>query len=48
MSGLDIFSPMQWGAAAGTAAIYTDSVEATHIIRKVMVRMEARMNYIKP
>ena len=36
------------GGAVGTAAIYTDSVAATHIIRKVMVRMEAWMNYIKP
>jgi multidrug resistance efflux pump len=36
------------GGAAGTAAIYTDSVAATHIIRKVMIRMEAWMNYIKP
>jgi len=36
------------GGAAGTAAIYTDSVVATHVIRKVMMRMEAWMNYIKP
>jgi len=36
------------GGAAGTAAIYTDSVAATHVIRRVMVRMEAWMNYIKP
>ena len=36
------------GGAAGTAAIYTESVEATHVIRKVMVRMEAWMNYLKP
>jgi hypothetical protein len=36
------------GGAIGTAAIYTDSVTATHIIRKVMVRMEAWMNYLKP
>jgi hypothetical protein len=36
------------GGATGTAAIYTDSVEATHVIRKVMMRMEAWMNYIKP
>lgn len=36
------------GGAVGTAAIYTDSVSATHIIRRVMVRMEAWMNYIKP
>jgi RND family efflux transporter MFP subunit len=32
----------------GTAAIYTDSVSATHIIRKVMIRMEAYLNYIVP
>jgi len=36
------------GGAIGTAAIYTESVSATHIIRKVMVRMEAWMNYLKP
>jgi len=36
------------GGASGTAAIYTDSVSATHVIRKVMMRMEAWMNYIKP
>jgi multidrug resistance efflux pump len=36
------------GGAVGTAAIYTKSVEATHIIRKVMMRMEAWMNYLKP
>jgi len=34
--------------SAGTAAIYTDSVGATHIIRKVMIRMEAYMNFIIP
>jgi multidrug resistance efflux pump len=36
------------GGAAGTAAIYTKSVQATHVIRKVMMRMEAWMNYVKP
>ncbi|MEA3303808.1 MAG: biotin/lipoyl-binding protein [Pseudomonadota bacterium] len=36
------------GGAIGTAAIYTESVTATHVIRKVMVRMEAWMNYLKP
>jgi len=36
------------GGAVGTAAIYTQSVEATHVIRKVMMRMEAWMNYLKP
>ncbi|MEE9287353.1 MAG: efflux RND transporter periplasmic adaptor subunit [Gammaproteobacteria bacterium] len=34
------------GGAVGTAAIYTDSVRLTHIIRRVMVRMDAWLNYI--
>jgi len=34
--------------AVGTAAIYTQSVAPTHIIRKVMLRMESIMNYLKP
>ncbi|MDJ0993013.1 MAG: efflux RND transporter periplasmic adaptor subunit [Dinoroseobacter sp.] len=33
---------------AGTAAIYTESVAATHVIRKVMIRMEAILNYLNP
>lgn len=36
------------GGAVGTAAIYTDSVKATHLIRRVMIRMEAWLNYIVP
>ena len=36
------------GGAAGTAAIYTESVKATHVIRRVMMRMEAWINYLKP
>ena len=36
------------GGAYGTGAIYTDSVKSTHIIRKVMLRMTAWMNYIMP
>jgi len=34
------------GGSVGTAAIYTNSVAATHVIRKIMVRMEAWMNYL--
>ena len=34
--------------AVGTVAIYTESVAATHIIRKVMIRMEAILNYLNP
>lgn len=36
------------GGSAGTAAIYTESVAATHVIRKVEMRMQAWLNYIKP
>lgn len=36
------------GGADGTAAIYTDSVRATHVIRKIMIRMDAWLNYIRP
>ncbi len=36
------------GGAVGTAAIYTDRAQATHIIRKVMIRMDSWMNYIIP
>lgn len=45
----DVLGPVKIpGGAVGTAAIYTDSVAATHIIRRVMIRMEAWLNYIKP
>ena len=36
------------GGAAGSAAIYTDSAGLTHVIRRVMVRMQTWMNYILP
>lgn len=36
------------GGAVGTGAVYTDSVKPTHIIRKVMVRMQAWLNYLIP
>jgi len=32
----------------GTAAIYTKSAGMTHIIRKVMIRMQSLMNYLIP
>lgn len=32
----------------GSVAIYTSKVEVAHVIRKVMIRMEAIMNYIDP
>ncbi len=37
-----------YGGTVGTAAIYTQQVKATHVIRKVMMRMQAWMNYVLP
>ena len=34
--------------AFGTAAIYTQSASMTHIIRKVMIRMDSLLNYVVP
>lgn len=34
--------------ATGTAAIYTDHVKVSHIIRRVLLRQEAILNYIFP
>lgn len=36
------------GGASGSAAIYTQSMQATHVIRKVMIRMDGWMNYLIP
>jgi len=36
------------GGSMGEATVYTESVEATHIIRRVMIRMEAWLNYLRP
>jgi multidrug resistance efflux pump len=36
------------GGAFGTGAIYTNSSKVTHIIRKVILRMDAWLNYIIP
>jgi RND family efflux transporter MFP subunit len=34
--------------SAGTAAIFTEAVKATHIIRKVLLRQLAILNYVNP
>jgi multidrug efflux pump subunit AcrA (membrane-fusion protein) len=36
------------GGSRGSGAIYTESGKVTHIIRKVMVRMQAWINFINP
>lgn len=37
-----------YAGAYGQAAIYTSSMQATHVIRRVMLRMQAWMNYLVP
>ena len=32
----------------GSAAIYTSEIQAAHVIRKVMIRLDAIMNYVDP
>jgi hypothetical protein len=34
--------------SAGEAAIYTDRVKAAHVIRRVLLRQVAIMNYVLP
>jgi multidrug resistance efflux pump len=34
--------------SAGTAAIFTDQIKASHIVRRVLLRQEAIINYINP
>jgi multidrug resistance efflux pump len=44
----DLDLPMTPGGAVGTAAIYTSEAQAAHVIRRVMLRMQAWMNYVIP
>lgn len=46
--GVDIDIARLPGGAIGTAAIYTHKARSAHIIRRVMLRMEAWTNYINP
>jgi hypothetical protein len=34
--------------SAGTAAIYTDHVKPTHVVRRVILRQVAILNYVNP
>jgi hypothetical protein len=34
--------------ATGTDAIYTEAVKVTHVIRKVLLRQVAILNYVNP
>lgn len=43
----ELAAELQPGTVA-SVAIYTSNVTVTHVIRRVMIRMDAIMNYIKP
>lgn len=36
------------GGADGEAAIYTQSAQFTHLVRRIMIRMDAWLNYLRP
>jgi RND family efflux transporter MFP subunit len=44
----DAFAKALPAGATGTAAIYTDHVKVSHIIRRVLLRQVAILNYINP
>ena len=44
----DDFAKKLPAGATGTAAIYTDHVKVSHVIRRVLLRQEAILNYINP
>ena len=44
----DDFAKKLPAGATGTAAIYTEHVKVSHIIRRVLLRQEAILNYINP
>ena len=44
----DDFAQKLPAGATGTAAIYTEHVKPSHIIRRVLLRQEAILNYINP
>lgn len=44
----DDFARRLPAGATGTAAIYTEHVKVSHIIRRVLLRQEAILNYINP
>lgn len=47
MEDPDLLPDMPVGTV-GSVAIYTESVQSTHVIRKVMIRMQAILSYINP
>ncbi len=47
MEDPELLASMPVGSV-GSVAIYTESVQKTHVIRKVMIRMQAILSYINP
>jgi len=44
----DVFAKSLPAGATGTAAIFTEHVKVSHIIRRVLLRQLAILNYINP
>jgi len=44
----DAFAKSLPAGATGTAAIFTEHVKVSHIIRRVLLRQVAILNYINP
>jgi multidrug resistance efflux pump len=42
------FGKLLPAGSTGTAAIFTETVKATHVIRKVLLRQLAILNYVNP
>jgi len=45
---LEAIQPNLVGGTIGTAAIYTSSSSPTHVIRRVMIRMQGWLNFVVP
>jgi hypothetical protein len=44
----DAFAKALPAGSTGTAAIYTDHVKISHVIRRVLLRQVAILNYVNP
>ena len=48
MTGVRMVVPNGLAGSTGTAAIFTDHVTPAHIVRKVLLRQLAILNYVNP
>jgi hypothetical protein len=45
---MTLFAKAPPAGATGTAAIYTDHVKVSHVIRRILLRQVAILNYVNP